>query len=149
MEAVLALFSGFFVRWKVVVNENLRIKDHAFTSKLLQTGHKLEKWKWCHDLLTWLHRYVFFDVVVFFLSSLVRGPSFTLVSLLALYLWQLLFIIDLTRILGIGNIPVWYQISGEWRDLGTPNLVWMSLIKSHVILENNRFTVSTIFESLR
>ena len=43
MEVVLALFSGFFVRWKVVVNENLRIKDHAFTSKLLQTGHKLEK----------------------------------------------------------------------------------------------------------
>ena len=44
----------------------------------------------------------FFEVVAFVLPILVTGPSFMLISLLALELQQLLFMRDLTRILEIG-----------------------------------------------
>ena len=48
-----------------------------------------QKWQWRHNLLTWRQRQ-FFDFwsfrVVFLLSSLVNGPSFMSMSLLALEL---------------------------------------------------------------
>ena len=56
----------------------------------------------------------FFDVVVFLLSSLGTGSSFMSTSSLALELWQLLFIMGLTRNLEIGNIPIWI-LSNIWR----------------------------------
>ena len=38
---------------------------------------------------------IFFDVILFLLSSLVNGPSFMSISSLVLELWQFSFIIDL------------------------------------------------------
>ena len=49
----------------------------------------------------------FFDVNVFFLSSLVIGPSFMSISLLVLEIWQFSFYKGLARNLEVGNIPVW------------------------------------------
>ena len=69
---------------------------------MLQIGNKMEKWQCPHNLPTWHHRQVFFDVVLFFLSSLVTGPSFMSISSLVLELWQFL-----TRNPKIGYNPVW------------------------------------------
>ena len=41
---ILVLFS-VFVRFKVTVNENISFMDYAFKIKLIQIGHKLEKWR--------------------------------------------------------------------------------------------------------
>ena len=39
-----------------------------------------------------------------------------------------------------------FQISGEWSELELLNLVWMSLTKSYLLLQNPRFTVFTVSE---
>ena len=57
--------------------------------------------------------------VVFFLSSLVTGPSFMSISLLVLELRNFLFKRDLTGNLEIGNIPLSEFFCG---GLGIPNL---------------------------
>ena len=40
-------------------------------------------------------------------------------------------------------------ISGDWNELGIPNLVWMSLIKSYWLLQNARVTAFTVSELFR
>ena len=55
------------------------------------------------DMTLWL---IFFDVVLFRLSSLVTGPSFMAISSLVLELWQF-FYKELTRNPKIRNTPVW------------------------------------------
>ena len=85
-------------------------------SRLLQIGHKLEKWQWRHNLPTCHHRQ----------SSLVTGPSVMSISSLVLELWQFSFIrhwpeIQKSDITLSGFCP----ISGDRRELGIPNLPQM------------------------
>ena len=85
-------------------------------SRLLQSGHKLEKWQWRHNLPTCHHRQ----------SSLVTGPSVMSISSLVLELWQFSFIrhwpeIQKSDITLSGFCP----ISGDRRELGIPNLPQM------------------------
>ena len=65
-----------------------------------------------HDFLTWRYRRIFFDVVLFLLSSLVTCPSFMSISSQVQELWQFLFI--RTRNPEIRNIPVWV-LPNIWR----------------------------------
>ena len=70
------------------------------------------------------------DVAVFLLSALFTGPSFMLISWLALDLWQFLFIKDWPEI-PKSQIPPseFCPISGDWDKLGERNMLRMSLIK--------------------
>ena len=92
----------------------------------------------------------FFDVVLFLLSSLVTGPSFMSMSSLVLELWQFSFIRDWPEIRK-SEIPLseFLPISGDWGELGMPNLARMSLIKCYWMLQNARVTAFTISELLR
>ena len=94
-------------------------------SGLLQIGHKSEKWQWRHNWPTWRHlQFVFFNVTLFLLSSLVTGLSFMAISSLVLELWEFSFIRDWpeTRKLEIPSSE-FCPISGDWDELGIPNLV--------------------------
>ena len=114
-------------------------------------------WKrqWHHNLLTWCHHqffcccYLFFDVVVFSLSSLVIAPSFMSISSLVLELWQFSLIknwpkIQKWEILQSEICPV----SGDYGKLRIPNLAKMSLM-FYWIMQNARVTAFTISELLR
>ena len=73
---------------------------------------------------------IFFDVILFFLSSLVTGPSFMSISSLVLELWQFTFIRDWPEILKSEIPPSEFcLISGDWGELGIPTLAWVFLIK--------------------
>ena len=75
---------------------------------------------------------IFFDMVLFFLSSLVAGPSFMGISSLVLELWQWSFIRDLPKIRKSEIPPSEFcLISGDWDELEIPNLARMSLIKCY------------------
>ena len=88
----------------------------------------------------------FFDVVYFFLSILVTGPSFMSISSLVLELWQRDW----------PEIRKWEKqlcefcpILEDWSELWIPNLTRMSLIEFLWMLQNPRVTAFTIFELLR
>ena len=91
-----------------------------------------------------------FYVVLFLLSSLVTGPSFMLMSWLVQELWQFSFIRDWPEIWK-SEIPPseFYQISGEWGELGIPNLAQMFLIKCYWMMQNASVTAFTVSELLR
>ena len=91
-----------------------------------------------------------FDVVLFFLSSLVTGPSFMSILSLVLELWQFSFIRDWPEIQKLKILPSDFcPISGDWNKLGIPNLARMSLIKFYWMLQNAMVTAFTVSESLR
>ena len=70
---------------------------------------------------------IFFDVVLFLLSSLVTDPSFMLISSLVLELWQFSFIRDWPEIRKSEIPPSEFcPISGDWGELWIPNLARMS-----------------------
>ena len=84
--------SSVFSFFKIKGYENKSFTDHASRIRLLDCPKLLEmtsKWQWRHNLLTWRHGR-FFDFWsccdVFLLLSLFNGPSFILISLLALEL---------------------------------------------------------------
>ena len=88
---------------------------------------------------------VFFDIVLFLLSSLVTGSSFMSISSLVLELWQFCFIRDWpesqkSEIPQFGFCPVF----GDWGKLGIPNLARMSLIKCYLMLQNVKVTAFTV-----
>ena len=84
-----------------------------------------------------------FDVYLFLLSILVTGLSFMSISSLVLELWQFPFIRDWREIRKL-EIPLsqFCPISGDWGELGIPNLAWTSLIKCCKMLQNVRVTYS-------
>ena len=43
---------------------------------------------------------------------------------------------------------MFYPVSRGWTELGIPNLAGMSLMKSYLMLQNNRFTEFTVSELL-
>ena len=88
----------------------------------------------------------FFDVVLFLLSSFVNGPSFMSISSLVLKLWQFLFKRNWSDIRKSKIPPSEFcLISGDWGDLGIPNLVRRSLTKCYGMLQNSRLTAFTVF----
>ena len=92
----------------------------------------------------------FSDLVLFFLSSLVTGPSFTSISSLVLELWKFSFIRDWPEIRKSEiSASEFCPISGDWVELWIPNLVRMSLIEFYWMLQNCRVTAFTVFELLR
>ena len=93
---------------------------------------------------------IFFDVVLFLLSSLVTGPSFMSISSLVLELWQFSFIRDWPEIRKLEIPPSDFcPIFGDWGELGISNVVRMSLIKCDWMPQNARVTALTVSELLR
>ena len=87
---------------------------------------------------------------MFVLSSLVTGPSFMSISWLILELGQFLFIKDWPEIWKFEiPLPEFCPISEGWSELGIPDLVQMSLIKSYWMLQNAKVTTFTVFLLLR
>ena len=91
-----------------------------------------------------------FNVTVFSLSILVIAPIFMSISLLVLELWQFSFI-RAWRKIRKSEIPSseFWPISEDRNQLGIPNLVRMSLLKSCWMLQNTRVTAFTVSELLR
>ena len=93
---------------------------------------------------------IFFDVILFLLSSLVTGPSFMSISSLVLELWQFSFIRDWPEIRKLEIPPSEFcLISGDWGELGIPNVTRMSLIKFYWMQQNARVTDFPVLELLR
>ena len=93
---------------------------------------------------------IFFDVILFLLSSLVTGPSTMSISSLVLELWQFSFIRDWSDIQKSEIAPSEFSpISGDWGELWIPNLAWMFLIACYWMLQNSRVTAFTVFVLLR
>ena len=121
----------------------MKICARNVASGLLQIGHKLEKWEWRYNLLTWRDLQFFFfflfGVTVFLLSSLVTSPSFMSKLLLVLQLWQFSVIGDWPEIWK-SEIPLseFCPISGDLDKLEIQNLAKMSLMKSYWMLQNAR-----------
>ena len=92
----------------------------------------------------------FFYVVLFFLSSLVTGPSFMSILSLIMELWQFSFIMNWPIIRKSEIRPSeFYPISGDWGNLGIQNLTLISLIKCSWMLQNARVIAFTISELLK
>ena len=109
-------------------------------SRLLQISYKLEKWQWCHNLLTRCHHQIFLKLL-FLLLSLVSGLSFMLMSLSALVLQQSSLTKDWPEIQKL-EIPLFEfcSKSGDWGKLGIPNLTLISLMKCYRMLQNAMVT---------
>ena len=92
----------------------------------------------------------FFDVVLFFLSSLITGPSIMSIASLVLELWQLSFTRDWPENRKSEIPPSEFcPISGDWGKLGVPNLAWMLSMKWLWMLQNAWVTACTVSELLR
>ena len=79
----------------------------------------------------------FFEVAMFFLYSLITGPSSMSVSSLVLELWQFSFIRDWSEIRKPDITPSDFcPVSGDKGDLGIPNLARMSRMKCYRMLKN-------------
>ena len=93
---------------------------------------------------------IFFDLVLFLLSSLVTGPSFMSISSLVLELLQFSFIRDSPEIRKSERPPSEFcQVSGDVGQLWITNLERMSLIECYWMLQNSKVTAFTVFELLR
>ena len=93
---------------------------------------------------------IFFDVVLFLLSSLVAGPSFMSISSLVLELWQFSFTTDWPEIRKSEKPPSeFFAVSGDWGKVWIPDLTRMSIITCYWMLQNFRVTAFTVFELLR
>ena len=90
MWALLEFFS-VFVRLKVIINENVSFTDYASGIQHPDCSKLTKKRKNKNDVTISWHDVItsFFDVVLFFLWSLVTGQNFVSISSLVLELWQL------------------------------------------------------------
>ena len=88
MRTVLEMFSSVFsfYKIKVIVNENVRITDHASGIRLPNWSKFAINWKNDSDIRIYQHGVTvkFFDVAMFLLSYLVTDPSFMSISLVVL-----------------------------------------------------------------
>ena len=111
---------------------------------------KIRKMKMTSQFLDMTLTSIFFDVVLFFFSSLGTGPSFMSISSLVLELLQFSFIRDWPEIRKSEILPSEFcPISGDWGKLWILNLKQISLIECYWMLQNPRVTVFTVFELLR
>ena len=76
------------------INENLSITYYASGIRLLDCSKLTMNWKNGNNVTAHQHDVIvkLFDITLFFLSSLVTGPSFMSISSLVLELWQFSFI---------------------------------------------------------
>ena len=98
-------------------------------------------WKNHNDVTTCWNDVIatFFDVVLFLLVSLVTYPSFMTISLLVLELWRLSFMRYFPEIRKSEIFPDRFcPISGDWDELGIPNLQQLSLMKCYWMLQKTR-----------
>ena len=134
----------------MTINENINFTGYVSGIRTLQIDPKLEKWKWRQNFLIWRNHPIFFNVFLFLLSSWVTGPSFMPIPLLVLELWQFIFIRDWPEIQRSEiQLSRFCPISGDWGELGIPNLSQTSLIKRYWMLKNARVTAFTVSELLR
>ena len=83
---------------------------------------------------------IFFNVVLFLLSSF-HGSSRFHVNIVSGTFYK-----ELTRNLEIGNTLVFFcSISGDWGELGIPNLARTTLIKCYWMLQNARVAAFYLF----
>ena len=117
------------------------------TSTLLQTGQKLEKWQWRHNLPQF--------VILFFVFN---GPRFRFhVNIITCSGVMAVFLRDWKKDIGDwkeirkSEIPPFEfcAISGDWAELGIPYFARISLIKCSWMPQNARITVLTVSELLR
>ena len=96
------------------------------------------------------NRYRQFFLTLLYFSWQVTRQSLMLISSLVLELWQFSFISDWPEIQK-SDIPLceFSPISGDWGELGIPNLTRMSVINCYWIIQNARVTVFTFSELLR
>ena len=96
------------------------------------------------------NRYRQFFLTLLYFSWQVTGQSLMLISSLVLELWQFSFRSDWPEIRK-SDIPLceFSPISGDWGELGIPNLTRMSVINCYWIIQNARVTVFTFSELLR
>ena len=116
---------------------------------LFQIGQKLKN---INDVTISQHDLIakIFDLILFFLSSLVTGPSSMSISSLILELWHFSFIRDWQEIRKSEIPPSEFcPISRDWGESEIPNLAQMSLIKCYWMLQNARVTAFTVSELLR
>ena len=100
-------------------------------------------WKNGNDVTTLRHEVIvkFFSIVLFFLSSLVTGPSFMSIPSLVLELWQFLFPRDWAKTRKSEIPPSEFcPISGHWPSKEYQTCYW--------ILQNTRVTAFTVSELL-
>ena len=92
----------------------------------------------------------FLDDALFHSSSLVNAPSFLLISLLVLELWQFLFMTDWPEIQK-SEIPrlSFAQYLETAQSKEHQNCARTSVIKCYWMLQNTRFTDLTVSELLR
>ena len=82
-------------------------------SRLLQIGHKSEKWQWRNNSPTWCHRQIFWR----YFGSFVKfrcWPKFHVNIITGFWVMTILFYQGLTRNQEIGNTPVWVS-PNIWR----------------------------------
>ena len=93
MIPLLEVLLSVFVRWKVAINENVWITDHASRIFVRNSSKSALNQKNVNVVLICQHDTIinFYDVA-FLSSSLVTGPSVMSVSLVVLEFWQFLFI---------------------------------------------------------
>ena len=85
---------------------------------------------------------IFFDVVVFLLSSLVTCTSFMSISWLVLKNWPEIRKLEISP-------SMFCPIPGDWRKLWIPNLAQMSLMKCYWLIQNAKVKTLTVSELLR
>ena len=123
-----------FGRKKVTVDENVSFTDYVsgirlpYCSKLAKNRKNNNYVTICwYDVITKM----FFEIVLFFLSSLVTGPIFMSISSLVLELWVL-------------PPSEFCPIFRNWDELEISNLAWMSLMKCYWMLQNASVTAFTV-----
>ena len=126
--------------------------DYAFGIRLPDCSKLALNWKNGNGVTIFQNKSSsnFFDVVLFLLSSLVTRPSFMPISSLALELWSFPFIRDWPEIRKWEIPPSEIcPMSGDWGELGIPNLARTSLTKCYWMLQNSRVTTLSVSELLR
>ena len=114
-----------------------------------QTGHQLWKLQWSNNLPTLTHRQFFWRCSVSFVKfsywskfhvNIIAGSRFVIIF----------FYKGLTRYPEAEIPPSKFcPISGDWGELGIPNLVQKSLMKCFWMLQNGRVTAFTVSELSR
>ena len=81
---------------------------------MLQTGHKLEKWQWCHNFMTWRHGQFFFWGCFVSLMKLSYWSKFHVNIIIGSGGMTIFFYKRFTRNSEIGNNHVWV-LPNNWR----------------------------------
>ena len=125
-------------------NENVNFADYESGIRLLDCSKLAINRKNDNDVTICRNDVIvnFFDVVLLLLSILVTGRlSFMSISSLVLEIWQFSSVRDWPEIQKLDILSSeFYQISGDWDELGTPNFARRFLMKCHWKLQNARVT---------